>query len=168
MGKIILINGQGGAGKTSVSKELLKELKNSAYFDVDFLVATNPWEFGDATDNLAIKNAISLINNFFEKGFENIIVSGLTRNQKLLDKFTEQLNKGISILFIWLRANKETRLSRKEGRGRDDADKKEHFNFLDKLMPDVESIEVKNGRSIFIEISSKTIQEIVSEIKKVI
>lgn len=168
MEKIILINGQGGTGKSSVAKLLSQELKSSAYIDVDSLVITNPWEFGDESDNLAIKNAISLIHNFSSANFQNIIISGLTRNQSLLDNFLSQLSKEASILFIWLKADKKIRFARKEGRNRDGADKKEHFESVDKLYPDIDSINVKNGRSIFIDTSLKTIQEVVSEIKHLI
>lgn len=165
MEKIILINGQGGTGKSSVAKLLSQELKSSAYIDVDSLVITNPWEFGDESDNLAVKNAISLIHNFSSANFQNIIISGLTRNQQLLDSFLSQLNKEIDILFVWLSADEKIRLSRKEIRNRDSADTKEHFEFIDKLYPNIDSIEIKNGKSIFIDTSSKTIQEVISEIE---
>lgn len=165
MEKIILINGQGGVGKSSVAKSLLLELENSAYIDVDFLSSVNPFEFGGKLDDLIRKNTIDLINNFSDTGYQNIIISGLVRNQKLLDKFTEQLSKKVDILFVWLRANRDVRISRKEDRSRDNADKEEYLDFLDKLMPDIDSIEIKSGKSIFINTSSKTIQEVVDEIK---
>ncbi len=168
MAKIILINGQAGAGKSSVAKSLLSELENSAYIDVDSLVSTNPWEFGAENDNLAIKNAVSLIHNFTSANFPNIIISGLTRNQQLLDRFTAQLNADAEIVFVWLSADEETRLSRKENRSRDRADTKEHFEFVDKLYPDIDSINVQNGKSVFIDTSLKTVQEVVAEIKSLI
>ena len=168
MEKIILINGQGGAGKSSVAKLLSQELKNSAYIDVDSLVSTNPWEFGDESDNLAIRNAISLIHNFSSANFQNIIISGLTRNQQLLDRFLSQLSKKAELLFVWLKADEKTRLARKESRDRDGADKKEHFELVDKLYPDIDSVNIKNGKSIFINTSSKSIQEVVNEIKPLI
>src|SRR3989344_4391879 len=165
MEKIILVNGQAGAGKSSVAKLLSQELKNSAYINVDSLVSTNPWEFGDESDSLAIKNAISLIHNFSSANFQNIIISGLTRNQQLLDSFLSQLNSETHVLFVWLKADRKVRLARKESRDRDGADKKEHFELVDKLYPDIDSVNIKNGKSIFIDTSSKTIQEVVKEIK---
>lgn len=162
--KLILINGQEGSGKTSVGKLLLHKLKNSAFIDVDSLVTTNPWKFGSETDNLAIQNSIGLINNFSEAGFSNIIVSGLTRNQQLLDSFLLQLNRKVEILFIWLRANEDVRMLRKKDRGRDGADQAEHFNFVDTLYPDIDCIDVKNGKTIFVDTSGKNIEKIVDQI----
>jgi|SRR3989344_6300698 len=163
--KIILINGQSGTGKSSVAKALMSGLKDSAHIEVDSLVATNPWEFGGKTDDLAIKNAVSLIHNFSKSGFDNIVVSGLTRNQILLDQFLEQLKHDAEIIFIWLRADKEIRKSRKLGRDRDDADKQESFDVVDRVYPDIQSIELKNGKSLFIDTSSKSIPEVVEDIQ---
>lgn len=162
--KLFLVNGQQGSGKTSVSKLLLRKIKNSAYFGTDALVATNPWEFGGKTDELAIANAVSLINNFSKFGFENIIICGLTRNQNILDKFLAEFQQQPEMMFIWLRADNKTRMLRKEKRSRDEADERKHFDFVDSLIPDINSIEVKNGTAIFIDSSIKSIEEIALEI----
>jgi hypothetical protein len=114
---------------------------------------------------LLLKNAVSLIHNFSEKGYEYIITAGLTRNQELLNKFQRLLNKEVDIMFIWLRASKEVRMSRKVGRSRDDADNLEHFEFVDTVYPDIERFEIKNGVYLEIDTSSKSIENIVSEIK---
>ncbi len=164
--KLILINGQGGSGKTSTGKNLLANLKDSVFIDADSLVSTNPWEFGSVTDDLAIKNGISLIGNFSHAGFKNIIISGLTRNQQLLDHFLEQLTMKTEIVFVWLKAKKEVRISRKENRDRDGADKKEHFDVVDALYSDIDSIDIKNGKSLFLDTSDKDAEWVVQEIIK--
>lgn len=56
----------------SSGKMLMRQLRSSAYIGVDSLVSTNPWEFGGKIDELVIANAVSLINNFTEAGFENM------------------------------------------------------------------------------------------------
>lgn len=162
--KLVLINGQCGTGKTSISRNLLAELKNSAYVEADSLVTTNPWEFGGKTDDLAISNAVVLISNFLEAGFENIIVSGLTRNQELLDKFLEKLNHPAEVLFVWIRASEDIRKLRKMGRSRDNADQEKYFNVTNKVYPDIHSIKLKSGQTIFIDSSTKTIEETTLEI----
>jgi chloramphenicol 3-O-phosphotransferase len=162
--KIILINGQGGTGKSSIANTLKNSLSSSAYIDADALIAVSPFNFNEV-DDLLLKNAVSLIHNFSEKGYEYIITAGLTRNQELLNKFQRLLNKEVDIMFIWLRASKEVRMSRKVGRSRDDADNLEHFEFVDTVYPDIERFEIKNGVYLEIDTSSKSIENIVSEIK---
>ncbi|HEY1074527.1 MAG TPA: hypothetical protein VGE59_02390, partial [Patescibacteria group bacterium] len=85
-----------------------------------------------------------------------------------LDSFISQLNMDRDILFVWLRTNEKVRLSRKEKRNRDLADTKDHFEFVDRRYPDIDSINVKNGTSVFIDTSAKTVQDVVSEIKTLI
>lgn len=162
--KIILINGQGGTGKTSVAAILKSEIPNSVYIEADTLVAVNPFEFGKLGP-LLIKNAVSLIHNFAEEGYEIIITAGLTRNQEQLDEFLSALGFKAEIVFVWLRANKEARLARRKARGRDGADSEEHFESINKIYPDVETFDVKGGKLLDIDTSSKSIQEIVAEIK---
>jgi len=164
--KLIFISGQPGSGKTSVANELLDQIKNAALIEADSLVITNPWEFSEKTDGLAIKNAIGLVNNFAEAGFKNTVITGLIRNQKMLDDFFRKLEKNPEILFVWLSADKELRKNRKKQRNRDGADDPNHIDFVENLIPDLKSIEIKNGKSIFVNTSSKTIEEIVKEIKK--
>lgn len=65
------------------------------------------------------------------------------------------------IVFVWLRANKETRVARRKARGRDGADSEEHFEFMNQIYPDVESFDVKEGKYIDIDTSAKSVQEIV-------
>lgn len=162
--KLLLINGQPGSGKSSVATILKNELSHSAYIDADWLVSVNPFEFGKS-DRLMIQNSISLINNFTNDGYETIVTAGLARNQTLLDELITKLNGKADILFVWLRADRETRLSRKQERGRDGADNQEHFDFLDKIYPDTKSFELKNGGYLEIDTSLKSIREIVDEIK---
>lgn len=162
--KIILINGQGGTGKSSVANTLKNSLSNSAYIDADALVAVNPFKFGEI-DNLMLKNAASLISNFTTKGYQYIITAGLTRNQELLSKLLELLDQEVAIVFVWLRADKEVRMSRKIKRNRDGADNLEHFEFVDKLYPDIARFDIQNGVYLEIDTSSKSIEEVTSEIK---
>lgn len=162
--KIILINGQGGTGKTTVAGILKNEIENSAYIEADSLVAVNPFEF-EKLGPLVHKNAVSLITNFAETGYETIVTAGLTRNQEQLDDFLKVLNVKAEIVFVWLRASKEARLARRKARGRDGADNEEHFEFINTIYPDVEMLDVKEGKYIDIDTSSKSIQEIVDEIK---
>jgi deoxyadenosine/deoxycytidine kinase len=162
--KIILINGQAGTGKSTIANALKNELPNSAYIDADWLVSVNPFEL-EKLDGLMLQNALALINNFTDAGYENIITAGLARNQMLLDGLIAKLNGKANILFVWLRADRETRLSRKQERGRDGADSKEHFDFVDQIYPDVKSFDTKNASYLEIDTSLVNAQAVVEQIK---
>ena len=162
--KIILINGQGGTGKSSIANALKDSLTNSVYIDADALVAVNPFKFNEL-DELMLKNAVSLISNFTAEGYQYIIAAGLTRNQELLNQFLRLLDKEVDLLFIWLRASKEVRASRKAQRMRDKADNLEHCEFVDKLYPDIARFDIQNGVYLEIDTSSKSVEEVAREIK---
>ena len=131
--KVISINGQGGVGKTETSKALLSKLDNSAYISGDALVTVNPFGINEKTNKLGIKNAMSLINNFSEEGYEYVVICGINRNQDQLNSFLNNLNEKIGFLFVWLRASKEVRYKRRVGRARDGADNPNEFDFIDKI-----------------------------------
>lgn len=97
--KLILINGQGASGKTSVARILLSDLPNSAYIGGDSLISVNPFGINEKLDKLAIKNLLSLTANYFEEKYAFIIVCGLIRNQQLLDYFLSKLPIKIEVLF---------------------------------------------------------------------
>ena len=50
-------------------------------------------------------------------------------------------------------------------RDRVSADKLEHNEWLDKVMPDIDSFVLKNGDYLTIDTTAKTVQEVVNEIK---
>jgi len=161
--KLILINGQQATGKSSTARLLGRKIISSAVVDVDTIMMTNPWDYKESA-KLSIKNFISLTENFRNEGFENIIVSGLTMSQDRIDMFLEALKMSAEIIFVWLRASKETRQKRMLTRDRDDADKPEYFEFNDKNIPDLQSVNVP-GKFLAIDTDDKTIQDVVDEIK---
>ena len=61
MATLILINGQGGAGKSTTAKTLLRMLRPAAYIPADSLVSVEPFEWNDALLGLGIRNAALLI-----------------------------------------------------------------------------------------------------------
>ena len=164
--KIISINGQAGTGKTATSNVLLGKLDNSAYISGDALVAVNPFGVNEKTDRLVIKNSVSLIKNFEQENYETVIICGILRNQAQLDSFLNNLSEKADFLFVWLRASKEVRHKRKIKRARDESDSPEWFDFIDKIIPDVEAFSLKRGECLGIDTSDKTPEETAEIIKK--
>ena len=152
--KLILINGQQATGKSSTAALLGSQLENSAVIDTDSLIVVNPWDFDSLIGTLAVKNVISLFENFKNAGYENIIISGLTRNQESLDNFLKELKFSGGIIFVWLRASKQERGDRMKNRNRDASDKPEWFDFGDNKIPDIDLIKVP-GKYIDIQTDTK-------------
>lgn len=164
--KIISINGQAGTGKTTVAKVLLGKFENSAYISGDDLVAVRPFGVNEKTDRLIIKNSISLIKNFEQENYGVVIICGIIRNQTQLDSFVSNLSEKTDFLFVWLRASKEIKHKRRTERTRGGADNPSEFDFIDKIIPDVEFFNLKRGEYLEIDTSDKTPEEVAEIIKR--
>ena len=164
MKKIILLNGQSGAGKTTVSLALFNKLNNSFLIEADNLVRVLPWRFNDELQKLAVINAASLINNFFNYKYTQGILSSGILNQALLDLLQSKLDQNTKLMYIWLFADKETRMKRKTARQRDESDDPKNFHFIDALIPDPGNLIIKNGVYLKMNSTDKTSKETAEEI----
>lgn len=134
MSKLILINGCGGAGKDSTGQELLKNISNATLLDIKGLSRTNPWEYSDF--EIGLKNAASLINNFYKAGYENIIFTGGLNTQERIDYLIPLLPKGLSLFYFWLDVTKALRDKRRISRARDEADNAVYLDSIDEVFTD--------------------------------
>ncbi|MCK5633388.1 AAA family ATPase [bacterium] len=116
---ICIITGPCGAGKSTISKKLAKETKNSVYIDVDSLRDIVENGYADPTKytkeakkqiDLSMENAIALTINFIKKGFNVFIDDCLERNSQIKG-YPEKLKKYNPNIFLLL-PNKKTILKR--------------------------------------------------------
>lgn len=72
--RLILICGPNGVGKSSTSKELVKQLDKSAYIESEWCRIINPFAFNDETIKIIQSNISSMMINYFQCSFiENVI-----------------------------------------------------------------------------------------------
>jgi hypothetical protein len=166
---LILINGQGGAGKSTTAKHLLHMLRPAAYIPTDSLISVEPFEWNEGLLSLGIRNAALLIHSFTEAGYEYIILCGLLNRQELLERFCSEAAAEHSLLYVWLRASQAVRNERRIQRARDDADRPEHFAFLDALIPDLAGpLAVPNGSYIEIDTTHFSPREVAQSIQSAV
>lgn len=76
MKSLLFICGPNGIGKTTVSREAVKLIPNSAYVDSDFLRIMNPFVLDDNTVPTIAKNISDLITNYLNcPAVETVIFS---------------------------------------------------------------------------------------------
>lgn len=114
MKKLIFIGGPMGVGKTAVSKELQKKLKNCVYLDGDWCWFTNPWILTDNTKNMVIKNIAFLLNNFLTcPDYEYIILSWILYDNAIVESILSRIRtKEYSFIHISLIAKADTIVER--------------------------------------------------------
>ena len=164
---LIILCGQEGAGKSTLTKALVPHLKNGAAFDAETILQVNPFEFNENFQSLAISHAADLILNFFEHGFERIVAASFLNDRAWYDRFRALLPGNFDIYLIMLEANKETRDSRRIMREKPTS--KEARDWLDnKYPPDTtlkESEVTGDYKYISIENSKLTVDETVRLIR---
>ena len=164
--RIILISGLAASGKTSVGELLQEKLDNCARIESDFLILVKPFEPGDKLTRVKIRNNISLVHNFIEEQYKNIIVVGAVWNQDHLNLFLKELSpQDYNVSLFWLDVSKEDRFERALRR-HDPDDNTEWLEKMEKLFPTPPlPLEPPNGSSYVIKVGSKNSQEITNEIE---
>ena len=115
-----------------------------ALLDIKGLSSTNPWCFEDF--ELGIRNAVSLIHNYAEKGWPQIILVGGVNSSDRLSYLLSELRVKATIHYFWLDVPKQVRDARRIERRRDEADRKEHLDAIDLVFTDPGELVVPGGR----------------------
>ena len=159
-----------GSGKTTAAKALLWKLKKSAHIESDSLISVNPFIYDAHLEKLGIKNIALLIKNFFNSGYENIIISGLIRNKKIFNYFYKLIKPKTKMYIIYLKANKKSRAQRRLVRARDGADTKKWIDWIDKKFPEDSTLNTSDEKYAFLETdnNNQSIKKIIEEIKNFI
>ena len=169
MQKLILINGFGGSGKTSVGRLLLDALPSSALLDFDALTCVNPFEYGEQLFQLGHRNAAAVTEVFLKARYQHLIMCGGCHTQRHLDGFLSLLPRELGVSWFFLITSSEERRRRKIARSRDDADKSEWFDELEAKEglyeglvsgPNIEAFELLTER--------KTPAQVMSELKEIL
>src|SRR3989338_8081314 len=161
--RIILISGLAASGKTSVGELLQEKLDNCARIESDFLILVKPFEPWDKLTRVKIRNNVSLVHNFIEEQYENIIVVGAIWNQEHLDYFLKELSpQDYTVSLFWLDVSKEDRFKRALNR-RDPDDNVEWLEKMEKMFPTPSlPLQLPNGSSYVINVGNKSQEEIVN------
>lgn len=97
---IIFLNGSLNSGKSTVSKEIVKLLPNTAHIEVDHLREFIDWMPLDKSISINLKNATSVINNFVDEGL-NVVVS-YPLSQRNFDYISGLLEPPKTEIFIFM------------------------------------------------------------------
>lgn len=126
---IIILSGSINSGKSSVAREIVKCLPNTAHVEVDVLRGFIDWMPLEASIPINIQNAASLITNFSERGLNVVATYPLTsRDYGLLINALE--SSAVPIYTFTLCPPKAVALSNRNGRALSDWEKdriSEHY-----------------------------------------
>ena len=93
MKTLYLIGGTMGVGKTTVSRQLKKELNNSVFLDGDWCWDSSPFQVTEETKTMVIRNICYLLNSFLHcSAYENVIFCWVMHEQYIIDSILKELD----------------------------------------------------------------------------
>ena len=91
--KLIIINGTKGVGKSTICKELLKNMNNSVWLDGDWCWMMNPWNVTDENKKMVENNITFILRNYLKNNtFENILFSWVIHKDEIFDLILDKIN----------------------------------------------------------------------------
>ena len=173
MKKLYLIGGTMGIGKTTTCQVLKTKLDKSVFLDGDWCWDMHPFmvneerswsDKNEETKKLVLENICMLLNNDLKCSvFDHIIFCWVMHEQSIIDDLLSHLDlKDVKVISISLVCQKEAL----EKRIQKDID--QGIRKPDVLARSVERLEMYQKLNTYkIDVSNKTIEEIVKEIIKV-
>ena len=147
-----------GVGKTTVSQQLKKTLRNSVFLDGDWCWDADPFQVTEETKKMVMQNICYLLNSFLHcTAYENVISCWVMHEQSLIDSITATLDTSrCKIVKISLLADEPTL------RLRISSDVAQGIRFADVIDRSVARINLyQELDTIKVDTSNKTVQEIV-------
>lgn len=90
--KLIIINGTMGVGKSTISKALYKNLKNSVWLDGDWCWMMNPFVVNDENKKMVEDNIVYLLNNFLRNSsLEYVVFNWVIHEESIFDLLLNRL-----------------------------------------------------------------------------
>ena len=164
MKRLFIIGGTMGIGKSTVSQILKQKLPSSVFLDGDWCWDSSPFQVTAETKEMVLQNICAVLNNFLKcSAYENVIFCWVMHEQSIIDVLLSHLDlKDVKVISISLVCQKEALEKRIQ------KDINQGIRKPDVLARSVERLEMYQKLNTYkIDVSNKTIEEIVKEIIKV-
>ena len=111
---IYLIGGPMGVGKTTICKQLKKQLEHAVFLDGDWCWDADPFIVNEETKAMALDNICYLLNSFIAcSAYKNIIFCWVMHEQGIIDHILSHVDMdGCEIRCISLIADEDTIINR--------------------------------------------------------
>lgn len=107
--RLILVNGEEGAGKSTVIRALLPHTPCGARIDAEDIGQTKPCPMNDEFFGLLRRNVAGLVENFWAAGYVNVIAGSFLRSYADYLAFRKLLTRPSAVFLIELLVDKDVR-----------------------------------------------------------
>lgn len=108
-GRLILVCGQEGAGKSTIIRALLPHTPNGARIDAEDIGQTNPCPMDDDFFDLLRGNVAGLVKRFWAAGYVNVIAGSFLRDYRDYLAFRRWLPGPTEVFLVELLVDKDVR-----------------------------------------------------------
>ncbi|MFC6018157.1 hypothetical protein ACFP2T_18350 [Plantactinospora solaniradicis] len=116
--RLVLVNGEEGAGKSTIVRALLPHTPDGARIDAEDLGQTNPCLMDDEFFDLLRRNVAGLVENFWTAGYANVIAGSFLRGYPDYLAFRELLSLPCAVFLVELVVDKDVRDGRRVTRAK--------------------------------------------------
>lgn len=149
-----------GIGKSTLCKELNKELENSIYLDGDWCWNMNPFVVNEETKQMVLSNIVYLLNSYIHCSiFDNIIFCWVMHETSIIENLLKALDvHDTRVKTISLICSEDELVNRMNLDGRDLTSIKRSLNYL----PKYEQLD-----TVKVNVSGLSVKETVDKIKMI-
>jgi chloramphenicol 3-O-phosphotransferase len=116
--RLIVVNGQEGAGKSTIVRALLPHTPRGARIDAEDIGQTNPCPMDDEFFGLLRRNVAALVLNFWSAGYVNVIAGSFLRHYSDYLAFRELIGRPTPVFMVELLVDKYVRDHRRVTRAK--------------------------------------------------
>ncbi|MGW4462092.1 hypothetical protein [Micromonospora sp. NPDC004704] len=116
--RLVIVNGEEGAGKSTIVRALLPYAHDGARIDAEDIGQTNPCPMDDRFFGLLRRNVAGLVENFWEAGYVNVIAGSFLRGYPDYLAFRQLLPQPSAVFLVELLVAKDVRDLRRTTRAK--------------------------------------------------
>src|SRR5580698_5791102 len=107
--RLIIVNGEEGAGKSTIVRALLPSTPYGARIDAEDIGQTNPCPMDDTFFGLLRRNVAGLVENFWAAGYVNVIAGSFLRCYPDYLAFRQLLARPTAVFLVDLLVDRQVR-----------------------------------------------------------
>lgn len=106
---LVIVNGEEGAGKSTIVRALLPHTPDGARIDAEDLGQTNPCPMDDGFFALLRRNVAALAENYWAAGYRNVVAGSFLRHHCDYVAFRRLLTRPVAVHLVELLVDKPVR-----------------------------------------------------------
>jgi chloramphenicol 3-O-phosphotransferase len=107
--RLVIVNGEEGAGKSTIVRALVPDTPCGARIDAEDLGQTNPCPMDDRFFDLLRRNVAGLVENFWGAGYVNVVAGSFLRDYRDYLAFRRLLTPPFSVYLVELLVDRDVR-----------------------------------------------------------